>query len=282
MTTVIRLSSLGDVILCGAVTAALGDVAFVTEPRFQGIASRLRGVTRVHAPTDLPPAGRVIDLHNQLRTRRFRADARVTREDLRRRLRPMFKTAPATPLVDRYARAAGVKPIPPPWLPVARRGDALVIAPGAAHATKRWPYFAELASLWPGPVRTIGSAAEELLLSRVAEAARDGAAIPGDGFDATLAALDGAATLVAGDTGLLHLGAAAGLPVVGIFGPTTSSDGFFSYAPSVGAVAVEVDLQCRPCSRFGSSDCPVGDHACLRDLDVTRVLDACLRARALA
>lgn len=279
MTTLVRLSSLGDVILCGAVTAALGDVAFVTEPRYHGIARKLRGVARVLAPGEALPGGRVVDLQNHLRTRRFHADARVAREDVRRRLRPAFKTAPAAPVIERYARAAGVAPLPPPWLPVARRGEALVLAPGAAHATKRWPHFAELASRWPGPVRVIGSAAEAPLLAAVARAARDGTALPEDGFDLALAALDGAATLVAGDTGLLHLGAAAALPVVGIFGPTHSADGFFSYAPAVGATAVELPLACRPCSRFGSAACPVGDHACLRDLGVGPVLDAGLRAR---
>ena len=45
-------------------------------------------------------------------------------------------------------------------------------------------------------------------------------------------------------------------PVVGLFGPTTSADGFFSY----GGRAVELDLACRPCSRFGGPVCPVGDH----------------------
>jgi len=265
---VVRYSSLGDVILAGAVTAALGDVWFLTHPRYHDLARRLSGVVGVLAPGDPLPAGaRIIDLHHNLRSARLPAHARVERQDLRRRARVWFKTASADPVVTRYARAAGVPAAPPPWLPPARRGDALVIAPGAAHATKRWPHWAALAAAWPGPVRAIGGPGEDALVTPFGGVCEVG-------FDRTLAALDGAAVLCAGDTGLLHLGAAAGLPVVGLFGPTTSTDGFFSY----GGRAVELDLACRPCSRFGGPVCPVGDHACLRDLDVASVLAACLAA----
>jgi ADP-heptose:LPS heptosyltransferase len=271
MTTVlVRYSSLGDIVLTGAVTAALGDVTFLTLPRYADLARRLRGVSAVLAPGDpLPVGARVIDLHNNLRSRAVRADVRVEREDWRRRARVWFKGPPADPVIVRYARAAGVTPVGPPWLPPARRGDALVIAPGAAHATKRWPYWRALAARWPGPVRAVGGPGEEALLAGLGGVAETG-------FERTLAALDGAAVVCAGDTGLLHLGAAVGLPVVGLFGPTTSVDGFFSY----GGRAVELPLACRPCSRFGGPRCPVGDHACLRDLPVETVLEACLTARA--
>ncbi len=271
-TVIIRYSSLGDIVLTGAVTKALGDATFLTLPRYHDIARRLTGVSAVLAPGDPLPAGaRVIDLHHSLRSLRVRADVRVERQDLRRRARVAFKSAPADPVITRYARAAGVTPAEPPWLPEVRRGDVLVIAPGAAHATKRWPWWRELARAWPGPVRAIGGPGEEALVAPfggVCEA----------GFERTLLALDGAAVLAAGDTGLLHLGAAVGLPVVGIFGPTTSIDGFFSY----GGRAVERPLSCRPCSRFGGDICPIGDHACLRELDVASVLAACLSARAAA
>ena len=72
--------------------------------------------------------------------------------------------------------------------------------------------------------------------------------------------------------------------MVGVFGPTTSIDGFF--APSgpgeAPALAVELPLGCRPCSRYGGPRCPVGDHACMRDLPVATVLAACLRAAGRA
>jgi ADP-heptose:LPS heptosyltransferase len=269
---VVRYSSLGDVVLAAAVTGGLGDVAFVTLPRYHGLVARFPGVVRVLGPGDpLPVGARVIDLHHNLRSARLRADVRLDRQDLRRRTRVWFKGAPADPVLVRYGRAAGVTPAPLPWLPPARRGDTLILAPGAAHATKRWPWWRALAAAWDGPVRAVGGPGDEAIVAAIGGVCEAG-------FDRTLAAFDGGAVLCAGDTGLLHLGAAVGLPVVGLFGPTTSEDGFYSY----GGHAVERALACRPCSRFGGAVCPVGDHACLRDLDVATVLAACRAAAAPA
>ena len=268
MTTLVRFSSLGDVVLAAGVCAALDDdVCFVTLPRYHDLVRRFPRVVRVLGPGEAPPPGRVVDLHHNLRSSRIRADSRVERQDFRRRARVWFKSAPAEPVLVRYGRAAGVAVPLPPWLTPVERGDVLVIATGAAHATKRWPHWAALAHAWPGPVRAIGGPGDEDIVREIG-------GVVEDGFDRTIDAMRGGAVLVAGDTGLLHLGAAVGLPVAGVFGPTTSSDGFFSY----GGTAVELDLPCRPCSRFGGSTCPVGDHACLRDLSVSTVLEACVRS----
>jgi ADP-heptose:LPS heptosyltransferase len=271
MTTVIRFSSLGDVVLTAAITGALGEVAFRTLPRYADLVRRFPGVIRVLDPDEAPIGGAVIDLHNNLRSRRFSADRRLAREDWRRRARVWFKGRPATPLVERYARAAGVSAAVPPWLTRAERGNVLLLAPGAAHATKRWPWWGELAAAWDGPVRALGGPADEAWIRRLGGVAEDG-------FERTLAAMDGGAVLVAGDTGLLHLGVAVGLPVVGLFGPTTSADGFFHHPGSTPAWAVESPLACRPCSRFGGEHCPVGDHLCMRGLGVDRVLAAAREA----
>ena len=46
-TLVIRFSSLGDIVLSGAVTAALGEVEYLTLDRYAELAAALPGVTRV-------------------------------------------------------------------------------------------------------------------------------------------------------------------------------------------------------------------------------------------
>lgn len=102
-----------------------------------------------------------------------------------------------------------------------------VLNPGAAWPNKRWPpvYFAEVARglvkrhglrslvLW-GPGES--QLAEDLVL------ASDGTAATGP--QTTMAdlvsLLKAAALMVSGDTGPLHIAAAVGVPVVGIFGPT--------------------------------------------------------------
>lgn len=257
-------------VLAASVTGALGPVGFVTHPRYHALVRRFPGVVAAFAPEQIPAGIPLYDLHHNLRSLRLRAVRRLERQDLRRRFHVWVKGPPGDPVTVRYGRVCGVTPAPPPWLPPVARGAALVLAPGAAHATKRWPHFAALARRWDGPVRVVGGPGDEVALAAF------GATVD-TGFDATFAAFEGAAVLVAGDTGLLHLGAALGVPVVGLFGPTTSTDGFWS--PAYGR-ALERPLSCRPCSRFGGPVCPVGDHACLEDLGVEEVLDAARRLAA--
>lgn len=264
MTTVVRYSSVGDIVLAASVTAALAPVTFRTLPKYFELVRHFPGVVGVLGPDDAAVGGRVIDLHHNLRSLRLRADSRVARYDFARRMRVWFKTEPAPSVLARYGEAAGFVPAAPPWLSPIVRGTTLILAPGAAHATKRWPYFGELATAWDGPVRAIGGPGDEADVEPLG-------GICETSFDRTIDSLNGGAVMVAGDTGLMHLAVAVGLPVVAIFGPTTSVDGFFDYPPGL-AQAAELSLSCRPCSRFGGAICPIGDHACMRSLTVETIL----------
>ena len=279
-TLVARLSSLGDVVLAGSVTAALGDVVFLTKPRWAPVARRLRGVREVVGPGDaIPAVERVVDLQASLSSwRAIRGvDApatRVERHDLRRRVRVWWKVgAPPPPVIARYAAAAGVSPAAPPWVEVEGPGDALLLCIGAAWPTKRWPAarFIELGRSWQGPIIVLGGPADTATARTVAAGIGSRASVVAEnGFQETLAALGRGARAVGGDTGLTHLCLAAGIPTVGVFGPTTPADGFWDWA----SPAVGLDLPCRPCSRHGGTQCPFGDHACLEDLPAQSVIDA--------
>ena len=285
-TLVIRFSSLGDLVLAGAVTGGLAPVHLLTRAAFAEIARCLPGVERVliwEEDPDLSGYARVVDLHRSPRSRaitlRIRgAVSAVKRWDLRRRLRVAFKVgAPPPTVIARYAEAAGVAVAPLPWinLPTPRDRTALALAPGAAHATKRWSAesFAALGARWEGPVMVLGGPEDGALTRAVAERIGVRAvAIAERGFQRTLAALSESRALVAGDTGLLHLAGAAGVPVVGLFGPTTSLDGFWCWGAR--GEAVELPLSCRPCSLHGGPRCPIGDHACLASLTVDAVFAA--------
>lgn len=283
-TLVIRFSSLGDVVLTGGVTGALGDVEYLTKAAYAPLAEALPGVRRVHVWEQGLPQGafdRVIDLHASPRSRWVcarlgRPTRRVQRLDLGRRLRVAFKLGdPPASVLERYAAAAGVTPTAPPWisLPDAPR-DTLVLCPSASQSTKRWPAgrFALLGARWQGPIAVLGGPGEHALVREIARHLGDRAeAIAETGFRRTFQALARGRVAVAGDTGLLHLAAAAGLPVVGLFGPTTPRDGFWDAIAKPRGEAVEVNLDCRPCSLHGGDRCPIGDHACLDRLDVDTV-----------
>ncbi len=277
-TLVIRLSSLGDVVLAGAVTGAAAPVSFLTSRRYAAIAAALPGVTEVQAWEDIGHVctrdhDRIIDLQASPRSRwltRWAWPRRVARYDLRRRLRVALKTAPAPAVTERYATALGAAPAPLPWVRTAGPRDTLLLFPGAAHATKRWAptRFAEIRRRWVaagGRVLVIGSAAEAACCADVA--GTEAEVLAEDGFEQTLAELGRGAAAVGADSGLTHLSTAAGIPTVVLFGPTTAQDGFWSH----GGIPVSVPLSCRPCSRFGGQVCPMGDHACMDQLTVEQV-----------
>jgi heptosyltransferase-2 len=74
--------------------------------------------------------------------------------------------------------------------------------------------------------------------------------------------------LVAGDTGVAHLAAALGTPVVALFGPTDPA----LSAPRGRATALTNPVPCAPCFYRA---CPI-EHPCLRGLDAARVHHAVL------
>jgi heptosyltransferase-2 len=86
-------------------------------------------------------------------------------------------------------------------------------------------------------------------------------------------ALAAADLVLSNDSGLLHVTAAIGTPVIGIFGPTSP----WHYAPLnpiEAAVQAPTEIPCRPCHK---PTCRMGHHACMRDITVTQVMDEALR-----
>ena len=276
MIGVLRLSSLGDVVLASAITGPLQQVAFITQERFHGLVERFQGVRRLLGPGDKAALTRLVDLQSSPRSLAIcmglKAPVRrVEMHRLARWSRVAWKRPDSIPrVIDRYARAAGVEPLPGPWIPVHGSSERVALVPGASHATKRWPlsHWIRLAASLDRPL-VLGGPGEEALVRQLAQAS-GGEAVVEAGFERTLRALGDSRLLVAGDTGLLHLAAACGVPVLGLFGPTTSQDGFWCHPGR----ALELDLACRPCSRHGGPSCAMGDHACLELLDPERVLEA--------
>ena len=160
--------------------------------------------------------------------------------------------------------------------------DRLVgVHPGAAWNTKRWDSarFAELcrrlAQTGLKPV-LVGGPADAALGAEIA-AASGAADLTGKTDLADLKALMGRLSLfVTNDSGPMHLAAAAGVPVVAVFGATTRELGFFPYGER--HRVVEAALACRPCGLHGGRACPEGHFLCMRLITVDRVEEACRAA----
>jgi heptosyltransferase-2 len=164
-----------------------------------------------------------------------------------------------------------------------RQTPLVALAPGAAYGSaRRWPpdHFAALARALAGdgirPV-LVGSAAD-LPTGRKIELALGDSTIALNLIGLTdLPTLTGVLVstreLVANDSGAMHLGAALGVPVTAVFGPTDERITGPRASPAQPIVVLTNPVWCRPC-RFRA--CPIG-HGCMRGIRVETVLEAARR-----
>ena len=270
----------------------------------RAIARRIRGVHYSH----------LLDLHGSLRSRALRRLApgpwrsypkhRIERAVLITIKRDIY--ADHSPIAERYFEAARGLEVEPDGGPpdfylgaeadenaaqvlakmgIGRDRPIVAIAPGAAHATKRWPaeYWVDLARrITPtgADVAVLGGTDDTELGRQIAEAAGANVAsvAGGLGLQETGAVIRRAEALISGDTGVMHMATGVGTPVVALFGPTTRPFGFFPYRSNAGVV--ELDLPCRPCSAHGSARCPLGHHRCMKQMVPDLVYAALARALA--
>ena len=162
------------------------------------------------------------------------------------------------------------------WL--VKRGLAsgfVALAPGSIWATKRWPYYPELAASLDGPVVVIGGSDDVALADAIVERApaRVHSAAGALNLRASAALIARARVLVTNDSAPLHLGTAVGTPIVAIFGPTAPEQGFGPRGAG-DATLGHPTLSCRPCSAHGQRVCPLLHHRCMRELTVETVVAA--------
>lgn len=155
----------------------------------------------------------------------------------------------------------------------------VVIQPGARYWFKAWPpeRFAELADrlndLFGCQILVGGSPEEEPLTRSVVERAKSPLlALAGRSDVRTLAALlKRSALFVGNDTGAMHIAAAVGTPVVGLFGPSNPAE----WGPRGGpAEVIYKGLDCRICFH---PTCRRGEENCMKLITVEEVMAACRR-----
>jgi len=268
-------------------THLTGLLTLGPDERLTDLAQRLQGLGPTHG----------LDLHGSLRSTALRwlVPARWAGYSKRKLARTALISTkinlygPHVPVPERYfeaANAAGLDVQPdggPPdffLAPAARahmthwlaevgldQKPFAALAPGAAHATKRWPM---------GHWRALAERLQELGFGIVAVGGpqdRELGAALGPGvvsaagefsLQETGACLARAAVAISGDTGVMHMATGVGTRVVALFGPTVEPFGFYPYTKR--AVVLERDLSCRPCSAMGTERCPLGHHRCLTDV----------------
>ena len=151
----------------------------------------------------------------------------------------------------------------------------LALCPGAEYGpAKRWParHFAELASLklnegWQ--VWLLGSSRDAPCAQAINDAVH-GRCVDLSGrtsLDQAVDLLSATTQVVSNDSGLMHIAAAVGRPLVAVYGSSNPN-----FTPPLGHNTRTVSLQpdCWPCFQRA---CPLGHTRCLEDLLPERVTD---------
>jgi len=144
----------------------------------------------------------------------------------------------------------------------------VALCPGAEYGpAKRWPpqYFAELAKKFSArgyAVWLVGSKKDTALGAAIAQLA-DGACrnlCGNTSLDEAIDLLSCAALAVSNDSGLMHVAAALGKPLLALYG---SSSPAFTPPLSDTARIIRLDLPCSPCFQ---RVCPLGHFNCMMQL----------------
>ena len=78
--------------------------------------------------------------------------------------------------------------------------------------------------------------------------------------------------MVSMDSANMHMASLVGTPVVSIWGATHPFAGFMGWGQDPNN-AIQLDMDCRPCSIFGNKPCKRGDYACLNGISPKQVLE---------
>lgn len=298
----VRFSSMGDVALVSSPIELLREAGhepwlltfkpfgelFLSDKRVSVIKVRkgepLRGIlARVRGKFDA-----AFDLHGKLLSGAVvamsgaRITARYNKRIMARSAAVWFKLRPRfVPVHELYCRPikkklglSGSCPLPrliPPADGPPVPDDFVVLAPGAQHPTRSWPWFPDLAKIL---------LAKGINLVWIGLQDEGPFGVPGldlrgkTSIQDLLYVISKARALVSGDTGPMHLGRCLGVPVVAVFGPTLPE---FGFGPLPGeGVVLERRLKCRPCSLHGEKKCPYGLE-CLAEIGPEEVAESLSR-----
>lgn len=242
----------------------------------------------------------IIDLHNNLRTALIKLRTGIKsstykKQTIRKWLSLKFnlKLVPPVHLVDRYMKAVqflGVKNDDQPidyyikadhqldkLLPLSHQQNYLAFIIGATHFTKRMPNekIINLCSEINAPVVLLGGNDVKANGHVIAQALGDKIynACGITSLDESVYLVSKASKVIGFDTGLTHIAEAFDRPIVSVWGGTAPELlGVQPYKVQSVLVA-EIELSCRPCSKFGLAACPLGHFRCMNDIPETEITE---------
>ena len=309
---IIRLSSLGDILLTSPVLKAIkkkypsARIDFVVKKDFEDAILFNPNLTRIYAYnkneterliTELHSRNYdlIIDLQNNFRSRALTRSLNVKtkrfkKPTIKKMLLVWFKInllRELKTITQRYAEAANVLLddeglnlfLPDNILPTLDpQKKNIGFCPGAKHFTKRWlpEYFVELGNelaKFGYTVVLFGGKTEEELCAELANKINGSMNLQtGNNLFQIAADMKLCKMIVTNDSGLMHTAAAVGIPVAVIFGSTVREFGFAPYGVK-NLILENKSLSCRPCSHIGKSSCPKGHFNCMKEIKPQFVLN---------
>lgn len=301
---VIRLSSLGDIILTQPVCALLNkaypdsEITLLCKKQYAELPEMFDSPVPVlvyekslsfHRYLHSCNFDLVIDLHAKfasiLASYLVRAKKRVRYNKLhgiRRRIVSGNHELTIDSTVSLYASALRKLGLPADWQnPVLRIPDMpqqrsaasciarVAIIPGATHFTKRYPpeqwvEFMNLNQDWE--YHLFGSDEDREMCRYITEQTQARGIDHSGKLNLTglAQALSRCELILSGDTGPMHLAASLGKPQIAIFGATHPRLGFRPLNPKARVLCA--DLPCQPCHLHGSKKCPLGHFRCMKQI----------------
>lgn len=173
-------------------------------------------------------------------------------------------------------------------LPPAFASGFVVLVAGTMHFTKQLPLQKQIDICrhisWP--VLILGGKKESALGEAIVEGANRPNLVNGCGsYSLSESALwiKMAKVVITNDTGLMHIAAAFEKPILATYGNSVSAFGFDPYRVPATSQIFQVDVSCRPCSKFGGATCPKGHFNCMQQIDgkaVARAANAIMQQEA--
>jgi hypothetical protein len=154
-------------------------------------------------------------------------------------------------------------------------GSTIVLSPGAGSLRKRWPLkrFVEVAAMLAlqgyRPVMLLGPAEADIRVGLQQGPDSPFAVVKSESLQDLVGLLDSAEGYIGNDSGVSHLAAFLGIPVLVVFGPSDP----VRWRPFGRRVSIVTStaVKCRPCPDSANTDCR--EPLCLKQISSQQVLD---------
>ncbi len=311
---IIRFSSIGDIVLTTPVVRCLHEqvpgveIHYLTKSSYASLLSSNTRLSKIWSFSgDLKSLitqlknenfDHIIDLHNNLRSKRVGMALRVTTKRVNKlnwekwwMVRTGKNLLPDVHIVDRYLEAAnhlnvvndhkGLEFTIPETIniPIDLPSEYVCYAIGGQHATKKMPTnkIVDMCNEIKSSVVLIGGKEDIDAGDQVANTCKNVLNYCGKlSINESAKVMDQSKLVITHDTGMMHIAAALKKRIISIWGNTIPEFGMYPYQPDAASAQFEVkDLSCRPCSKIGFDKCPKGHFKCMNNQNTSEIAKRC-------